>query len=243
MPLVPTRPAPVRDRGEAPESGRSLAWIRIGSVLLFLGLLAAAWQWTPLKSLVDLPRISAWIEPYRDAWYALPVVSAAYIVLGLFLFPVLLMILATGIAFGPWLGSLYALAGCLASASVGFAIGRWAGLRRVGKIAGPRVQRLSRSLERNGTLAVFVVRKVPAPYMLANIIVGASGVSYRDFLFGTLLGMGPMIIALAGFGFQLSRIAKEPTPAGIAAAAAFLILPVIPAVLVNRALKRRRRDL
>lgn len=241
MPIVPLRSPPARRHRRAPTSDRALTWIRIASVLVFLGLLAAAWRFTPLKNLVDLPRIVGWIEPYRDAWYALPLVAAAYVVLGLVMVPVLLMILATGIAFGPWLGSLYALAGCLASASVGYAIGRWAGLSRLERVAGPRVRRLSEKLERNGTLAVYMIRKVPAPYMLANVIVGASSVRYRDFILGTTLGMGPMILALAGFGYQLSRIVKEPTAAGIATAAAFLAVPLLLALLLNSLLKRRRR--
>ena len=242
MPLVPLRTPQVRDRNTTPPSGRTLMWIRIGSILLFLALLAAAWQWTPLKSLVDLPRISAWIEPHRTSWYAAPLVAAAYVTLGLVMFPVLMMILATGIAFGPWLGPLYALTGCLASASVGFAIGRKAGLQRVERIAGPRVRKLTRTLERNGTLAVFVMRKIPAPYMLTNIMVGASPVRYRDFVLGTTLGMGPMIVALAGFGYQLSLVVKEPTVGRIATAAAFLVAPISLALLLNHLLKRRRKD-
>ena len=82
------------------------------------------------------------------------------------------------------------MAGCLASGSIGFAIGRWLGQRRVEQLGGERVARVTRTLKRNGTLAVFLLRKVPAPFTLANIIVGASTVSYRDFLVGTLLGMG-----------------------------------------------------
>jgi uncharacterized membrane protein YdjX (TVP38/TMEM64 family) len=158
------------------------------------------------------------------------------------MFPVLLMTLATGIAFGPWLGPPYALVGCLASASVGFAIGRKAGLDRVERVAGPRLRKLTRTLERNGTLAVFVMRKIPAPYMLANIMVGATSVRYRDFVLGTVLGMGPMILALAGFGYQLSLVVKEPTVGRIATAAAFLTVPISLALFLNRLLKRRRKD-
>ena len=65
--------------------------------------------------------------------------------------------------------------------------------------------RISRALQRNGTLAVFFVRKVPAPFTLSNIVVGASSVGYRDFIVGTLLGMGAFVIALAGFGYQLTQ--------------------------------------
>jgi phospholipase D1/2 len=240
MPILPLRTAPVRERRKkSPPSGRSRPWIRIGAVVLFLALLGAAWQWTPLKELVDLQSLSAWIEPHRDAWYALPLVSIAFVVLGLVMFPVLVMILATGVAFGPWLGSLYAMAGCLASASVGFSIGRRAGMDRLERVAGPRVRKLSQKLGRNGTLAVFVMRKIPAPYMLANVIVGASPVRFRDFMLGTVLGMGPMIIALAGFGYQLTRVVKHPTPGGIAIAVAFLTIPISLALLINHLLKRR----
>ena len=38
-------------------------------------------------------------------------------------------------------------------------------------------------------LAVFFLRKIPFPFTLANIIVGASTVRYRDFVVGTLLGV------------------------------------------------------
>src|SRR6185503_9652771 len=132
-------------------------------------------------------------------------VAAVYVVLGAFMISVLLLILATGMAFGPWLGTVYALAGCFASASVGFAVGRWAGPRRVEKLGGERVKRLHAKLKRNGTLAGFLIRKVPAPYMLANIAIGASKIRFRDFLLGTLLGMGPFVVALAGFGYQMTR--------------------------------------
>ena len=131
----------------------------------------------------------------------------------------MLLIAATGIAFGPVLGPIYAMAGCLASGSCGFAIGRWLGLRRVQELGGERIVRLTGTLKRNGTLAVFLLRKVPAPFMLANIVVGASTVRYRDFVVGTILGMGAMVITLAGFGYQLTMVLRSPSPTTILGAA------------------------
>jgi uncharacterized membrane protein YdjX (TVP38/TMEM64 family) len=152
-------------------------------------------RWIPLTALAP-DEISAWTEPHRYTWYALPIVMLAFIALGLA--PVLLLITLTGIAFGPVLGPIYAMAGCLASASIGFGIGRWLGADRVARLGGERVTTVTRALRRNGTLAVFFVRKVPAPFILANIVIGASRVRYRDFLLGTVLGMGAIVIALAG---------------------------------------------
>lgn len=187
---------------------------------------------------LDLNDVFAWLEPYRHAWYALPLVMLVFIVLAFV--PVVLLIAATGVAFGPILGPLYAMAGCLANASVWFAVGRWMGRRRVERFGGERVARLSRAIQRNGTLAVFFVRKIPAPFTLSNIVVGASSVGYRDFMIGTLLGMGAFVVALAGFGYQITKAFHEPTPATLITAALFVGVPLTLAWFINRALRRTR---
>jgi phospholipase D1/2 len=211
-----------------------LVW-RVSAVLIVCLLLAAAWTWIPEVGM-DLHDVSAWLAPHRQAWYALPMVMLAFIALGLL--PVTLLIAATGIAFGPILGPLYAMAGCLASASIGFAIGRWLGLGRVERLGGERIARVTRALKRNGTLAVFLVRKVPAPFTLSNIVVGASSVCYRDFMLGTVLGMGAFVVALAGFGYQLTRALYSPSPGTFVAAALFVGIPLTLAWLINRTLRR-----
>jgi phospholipase D1/2 len=215
----------------------SVAWLRVTAVLAICGLLIAAWNWMPLGAF-DLREVSTWLAPHRHAWYALPLVMLAFVVLALV--PVVLLITATGITFGPVLGPVYAMAGCLASASMGFAIGRWMGLRRVEQLGGRRISQVSRLLKRNGTLAVFLVRKVPAPFTLANIIVGASPVAYRDFLIGTVLGMGAFVVALAGFGYQFTKALERPSPATFVAAALFVGIPLTLAWFINRAFRRAR---
>jgi phospholipase D1/2 len=218
-----------------------VVWVRVAAVLVICGLLLAAWTWSPVTA-VAFDRMVSSLAPHRHAWYALPIVMLAFVTLGLILVPVLLLVAVTGAVFGPVLGSVYALAGCLASASTGFAIGRWIGLRRVEHLGGERVTRLARAVKRNGTLAVFLVRKVPAPFTLANIVVGASTVRYRDFIVGTILGMGVFVIALAGFGYQLSRAWHDPSPATLVATAILLGIPLTLAWIINRALRQRAAD-
>jgi uncharacterized membrane protein YdjX (TVP38/TMEM64 family) len=183
-----------------------------------------------------------WLAPHRHAWYALPVVIVSFVTLGLALVPVLLLIAATGVVFGPVLGPLYAMAGCLASASMGFAIGRWTGLRGLERIGGPRAAHIARTLGRNGVLAVFLLRKVPAPFLVSNIIAGASRVRYRDFMIGTLLGMTVIVIALAGFGYQLTRLVSQPTPSSVVAAITVVAIPLTFAWFINRALRPARDE-
>ena len=189
---------------------------------------------------LDVAQLSALAAPHRYAWYGLPAVTLAFVVLGFLLVPVLVLIVGTGIAFGPVLGPAYAMAGCLASASVGFAIGRWIGAERLEHVGGARVVRLTRVLERNGTLAVFFLRKVPAPFILANVVAGAARIRFRDFVAGTLLGMAAIVVALAGFGYQLARLFDDPSPGGVVTASLFLGIPLTIAWFVNRYLRQSR---
>ncbi len=56
-------------------------------------------------------------------------------------------------------------------------------------------------------------------------------------MIGTLLGMGAMVIALAGFGYQLSMALHSPSVTTVIAAALFLGVPLTLAWLINRALR------
>jgi phospholipase D1/2 len=218
---------------------RTLHGICIAVSVASIVALVAAWSRLPIAGVADLTHVSEWLARYRHAWYGLPLVVATFTVLGLALVPVLLLVAATGIAFGPWLGPLYAMAGCLASGSTGFALGRLVGRDRVARLGGTRLVRISHALERNGTLAIFLLRKIPAPFLLSNIVAGASHVRYRDFVLGTLLGMGAFVLALAGFGSRLTDAIAHPTPASLLSLAALLAFPFGIAWITNHALKRR----
>jgi phospholipase D1/2 len=214
-------------------------WLRFAALIVMSGLALAVWNWPP-RTAVNIDELAAWLEAHRRAWYALPVVMAAFVALGLAMVPVILLVVATGVAFGPLLGPVYAMAGCLASASTGFAIGRWMGLVQINKLGGDRIARVTRALKRNGTIAVFLVRKVPAPFTLVNIVIGASTVRFSDFIIGTVLGMVALVVGLAGFGYQLTKAWRDPSPASLLSAAPFVIVPLTLALLINYAFRRLR---
>jgi phospholipase D1/2 len=213
--------------------------VRVAAAVILLSLALALWI-AHAGAPLDLQEFSARMAPYRHAWYALPLVMVAFVTLGLVMVPVLLLIAATGVAFGPVLGPTYAMAGSVASAAAGFAIGRWMGRRRIEQIAGGRFERFFRMLRRNGPLAVYLVRRIPAPFAVTNIIAGASSVRFRDFLIGTMIGTGAAVIAIAGFSYHLSAAWRHPSSAAIATGALFLLVPPTLAWLINRRLRERR---
>jgi phospholipase D1/2 len=192
------------------------------------------------SSQVDASDLSTWLPEDRYAWWAPGLVVLAFIAFSVV--PVMLLVSLTGIAFGPVLGPLYAMTGCLASASTAFALGRWIGPRDVNGWGGERMRRLMELLRRNGTLAVFLIRKIPMPFVLVNFMLGASAVGYREFLIGTVLGMAAMVIGLAGFGYQLAETWRHPSMESISRALLFLCIPLSLAWMINRRLRERSGD-
>ena len=95
-------------------------------------------------------------------------------------------------------------------------------------------------LARNGTLGRVPRPQGAGPFLLVNVVVGASPVGYRDFVIGTTLGMGAIVVALAGFGYQLTEAWRHPSAATLLRASLFLAIPLTAAWLINRRLRRSR---
>jgi uncharacterized membrane protein YdjX (TVP38/TMEM64 family) len=112
----------------------------------------------------------------------------------------MLMTLASGFLFGPWLGALYALIGATAGASAVFLAAR-AGLASLADRAGPRVQRLKAGFREDALSYLLVLRLVPVfPFWLVNLVAGASGMSLFVYLAATSIGMIPGALVYAGIG-------------------------------------------
>ena len=88
-------------------------------------------------------------------------------------------------------------AGALLSGFVTYSIGRHLGRDTVRRLAGARLNQISRKLAERGLLAVVLVRMVPvAPYSVVNMVAGASHIRLRDFMLGTLLAVSFLFIAV-----------------------------------------------
>jgi uncharacterized membrane protein YdjX (TVP38/TMEM64 family) len=182
------------------------------SLLAGLALLAAAWRWTALGQLLDLDALVGHAQAIGRTPLGLLTIMGAYVVGGLLSVPVTVLLVATILAFGPWVGALCALAGSLLSAMVVFGLGRVMGSYRIRRMAGSHVLRLSRRIAERGFWAVFLVRILPiAPFSVVNLVAGASPVSLRHFVLGTVLGMSPGIGIMAAFMGRLEQAVREPS--------------------------------
>jgi phospholipase D1/2 len=140
-------------------------------------------------------------------------------------FPITLLIIATGVAFGAVYGFSYALLGAEISALVTYAIGQHLGHTTIRNLSNRWVSRVYRRLARQGLLAIIALRVVPvAPFTVINLVAGASRIRFRDYAFGTLLGMTPGTLALTVFSGQVVAAIAAPE---VLRLASLLILVVI----------------
>lgn len=174
-----------------PENRRLL---KLGLGLLALIALALAWHFTPLAEWLNVDRIAATVRSWSASGMAPLLVILAFVLGGLVVMPVTLMIVVSAMVFGALPGFLYSLLGALASASLTYGLGNYLGKHSIRKLAGRRINKISKQLASRGILTMITIRIVPvAPFSIINLVAGASHIRFRDYLVGTLLGMAPGI--------------------------------------------------
>ena len=191
--------------------------IRLAALLACLVSLAIIWRWTPLATWIDPKVFEASTESVANSPMALLWVIAGYTFGSLVLAPITLLIVATGVAFGPLLGFLYALCGSCVSATVTYGLGRFVGRKTVYRFTGSVLSRVQRQISRHGFLSMLFARIVPlAPFAVVNMVAGACQIRLSDFLLATALGMSPGIFVIVVLQDQLGRTLSDPTIGTIA---------------------------
>lgn len=189
--------------------------------------LAIAWKWTPLREWLDIERIVALMQS-TGARYGLAAAIAAFAAGCIAVVPLSFLTLVAIVAFGPVEGFLCTMAGASIGGAGSYWMGRLLGREVVERLAGERVNLLSRRLAGRGLLAVAAIRLVPAaPFAVVNLVIGASHIRFRDFLLGNVLGMTPGTLAIALFLDQIVTALTTPGPGSVALAALTLLLIVL----------------
>ncbi|MCF8040683.1 MAG: VTT domain-containing protein [Desulfarculaceae bacterium] len=216
------------------------SWLKAAVIPALLLALCAFWRWGPLNGLLDehsLDRLAATVQGMPLAPLA---ALGGFLVGGLVMLPVVLLIGATGMIFGPWLGAAYALAGALISALALYGLGFAAGHKTLAKFSGGKIGKVSQKMADHGVTTIIILRVLPvAPFTLINLAAGASRVRILSFAVGTLLGMIPVTLAITVFADRLRRIWQDPHWEDLAVAAGVLIALGLFTWLLKRWLKRR----
>ncbi len=117
-----------------------------------------------------------------------------------FFFPITALTIVTGSVYGPVWGSLLNILGENLAANISFALSRILGRRFVREHEHGWLKKYDDMLRQEGFLALLFMRLLYAPFDIVNYGSGVSGIIYRQFFFGTLLGLVPGIITFTVLG-------------------------------------------
>jgi phospholipase D1/2 len=205
-------------------------FVIVGAALLGLGLL---WKFTPLAEVVDPARLAAQLERFGHTPWGPVAMLGLYVIGGFVMMPLLALLTATALVFEPLTAILVALTGSLLNASALYLAGARLLRARAERSFGEAIARVRRALQARGVIAVAMIRMVPvAPFTLVNIAAGSIGIPFRDYLFGTFLGLAPGTLLICVFGSELKDLFRDPsltrilTVLGIAAAWVLLSLAI-----------------
>jgi phosphatidylserine/phosphatidylglycerophosphate/cardiolipin synthase-like enzyme/uncharacterized membrane protein YdjX (TVP38/TMEM64 family) len=197
-----------------PDRERRFAGGRIVRVALFFLVLigvAIAWKWTPLKDWADPGQVLGRLYQIRNVPFAPFIAVAGFVTGGLVGFPVTLLVIASAVVFGPLIGFACSIAGVLLSAVVTYAVGSFLGDGILQRFAGSRMDRINRIISRRGVIYILAVRVVPiAPFTVINLLAGASAIRFRDYMIGTVLGMGPGVLVISLFVHRVRAALADP---------------------------------
>jgi uncharacterized membrane protein YdjX (TVP38/TMEM64 family) len=211
-----------------------LAGVAIAALLLFgfsrLGL--------GLGDLAD--RIGVGIQSLAGNPWRVPLVLIIFVLASVVSVPILALIGATVVTLGPVLGFFASAAGTMLAASATFGVGRLIGRKPLHRWLGKRLDALEQRVAKRGVIAIALIRKVPvAPFTFVNMVIGALGIRFRDFMLGTALGMLPGIAAFAFVSQTAIDAWRQPTPQNLALIAGAIALWLSVVFGTQWALNRR----
>jgi uncharacterized membrane protein YdjX (TVP38/TMEM64 family) len=142
---------------------------------------------TGLKDYLKAEQLEAFIET-AGLWA--PVIYIILYAVGVCLFLPGTLLTGLGAAiFGAYWGFLYVWTGAMIGASAAFFIGRTLARDFAASLIGDRLKRYDEAIERNGFATVLYLRLLYFPFTPMNFGMGLTAVRFRDYFFGTALGI------------------------------------------------------
>lgn len=144
-------------------------------------------RYTPVKNYLTPEMLGRLLE---TAGFWAPVFFILVYSAGVCLFVPGTLLTTLGAAiFGPYQGFAYVWVGAMLGSSAAFWIGRTLGRDFAASLIGDRLKKYDEAIERNGFATVLYLRLVYFPFTPMNFGMGLTRVRFRDYLFGTGLGI------------------------------------------------------
>ncbi|MBD2569378.1 TVP38/TMEM64 family protein [Anabaena lutea] len=161
-----------------------------------------------------------------------------YIIATIAFLPAAILTLGAGVVFGVFWGSVYVFIGATLGAIAAFLIGRYVARNWVDKKIADNKQftAIDKAVSKKGLKIVFLTRLSPLfPFNLLNYALGITGVSFKDYFFGSV-GMIPgtiMYVYIGSFAGNIALIGTEAQPTNMTLTWVIKILSFIATLAVT----------
>jgi SNARE-like domain protein len=139
----------------------------------------------------------------EHAIFAPMIYVLCFAILPIFLFPVPVLAVVAGTAFGLFAGSLYTIIGAMINSVLMFYIARFLGFRTVSAFTQNSKSKILKTLgEPGGKFSlILILRLMPlVPYNALNYACGVMNVSLRDYVVATFVGIVPATFIMVNLG-------------------------------------------
>ena len=171
---------------QLPQS-RKKAIMKAAFLLFFIAAAICLVRYTPIKDYLAAEALSGFLE---TAGFWAPLIFVFIYSAGVCLFLPGTLLTGLGAAiFGAYWGFVYVWFGAMVGSSAAFWIGRTLGREFAASLIGNRLQKYDDAVERNGFATVLYLRLVYFPFTPMNFGMGLTKVHFRDYIFGTGLGI------------------------------------------------------
>lgn len=166
---------------------RGKALVKVAILVGFVVLAIVLIRFTPIKDYLTAESLGRFLET-TGRWA--PVLFMLIYAIGVCLFLPGTLLTGLGAAiFGAYWGFLYVWVGAMFGASGAFFIGRTLGREFAASLIGDRLKKYDDAIERNGFATVLYLRLVYFPFTPMNFGMGLTKVRFKDYFFGTGLGI------------------------------------------------------
>ncbi len=184
-------------------------------LMLLVGALILAFQQGWLGN-INQSEVTVFLDQFKDLPLATFYLILIHIGAGLIGIPINLIVIASVALFGPWAALGCGLLGAHFSALAGFWVGRKLGTPILKRVTSLQLEKLNRVLGQRGPLSVALVRLVPvAPFVVVNLVAGASSLKFQVFNIGSAMGMVPGMSVIVLMTYQLQTAMRRPTLSNI----------------------------
>ncbi len=163
------------------------ALIKAVFLLLFIVAAVVTVRSPGVREFLTVEQLGAWLAA-AGLWAPLAFILIYAAGVCLFVPGTLLTALGAAI-FGPYWGFVYVWIAAMLGAAGAFLIGRYLGREFAASLIGDRLRKYDDGIARNGFATVLYLRLVYFPFTAMNFGMGLTKVRFRDYLWGTGLGI------------------------------------------------------